>query len=118
MEGGVHDAGPHPFLDLSPMEQVVLLRAERYELRTSVVRLEEGEAIRHLRELGLIELQDAAWVPTRPAGSLVAYLLERLELVRKTRRGKSAPEKKAVIERDVSETVRDLRAQIRALPVP
>jgi len=116
--GEVLDASLHPFLDLSPMEQVVLLRAERYELRTSVIRLGEGEAIRHLRELGLIEFQDVAWVPTNPSGSLVAYLLERLELVRKTRRGKSAPEKKAAIECEVSETVRDLLAQIRALPVP
>jgi hypothetical protein len=109
---------PHPLLDLSPLEQVVLLKAERDQLRCAVVQVSEGMAIVHLAKLGLIEEQDDAWVPTRSRGCLVAQILERLDHVRTTRRSASAPEKKAGAEASVQATLDELVAEVRALPFP
>lgn len=105
---------PHPLLDLSPQEQDLLLRADRDQLR--IVGFREGPALRHLVELKLLELHDGLWVLTRGRGDLVAYYLERLETAREIRRSPSAPEKKAVVQAGLEQTIRQLTAEICALP--
>jgi len=106
----------HPLRDLSPLEQVVLLKAERFELRTAVVQVGEGQAITHLRELGLIEVHDASWVPTPARGTLVARVFERLECARATRRSSTSLEKKAAITAGVEEELGRLVAKVHELP--
>ena len=119
-----YEAHPHPLLDLSPQEQVVLLKAERHQLRCAVVQVGEGLAITHLKELGLIEVQDAgngvgAWVPTAARGCLVARVLERLEHARVTRRNsRTVLEKKAAIAIEVEADLGELVAKVRAIPFP
>lgn len=112
-----YEGSPHPLLDLSPMEQVVLLKASRSELRTAVVSLSEAQAIKHLEALELIEVQDAHWFPTSGRGNLVAYLLDRLDLARTTRRSESAPEKKAAMYVNIEQAISDLLAEIHQLAV-
>lgn len=109
---------PHPLLDLSPMEQVVLLKAERHELRTAVTQFNEGPALKQLRELGLIEVQDGAWVPTTARGCLIARVLDRLEHARVTRRSRSALEKKVAVLEGVEQTLSKLLAKVQELPLP
>jgi hypothetical protein len=112
-----YEVDPHPLLDLSPLEQVVLLKAERHELRTAVVQVGEGLAITHLRELGLIEVLDGAWIPTRPRGCLVARVLERLETARVTRRSRSELEKKEAMLSGIKRNLAELVAEVHALPM-
>jgi len=113
-----YEANPHPLLDLSALEQVVLLKAERNQLRCAVVQVGEGLAITHLKELGLIEVQDDVWFPTVARGSLVARVYERFECARVVRRSQSAPEKKAATAIDLEAEIGELMAEVRALPFP
>jgi len=110
-----YEAHPHPLLDLSPLEQVVLLKAERDNLRCAVVQVGEGQAITHLRELGLIKVQDDAWVPTAERGYLVARVLERLELARSTRRANTSLDKKQAMAIEIEAELVTLLTEVRLL---
>jgi len=112
-----YEAQPHPLLDLSPLEQVVLLKAERYQLRCAVVQVGEGLAITRLRELRLIEVQDEAWVPTDGRGCLVARVLARLELARSTRRARTSVEKKQAMAIEIEAELATLLTEVRLLTV-
>jgi hypothetical protein len=118
MIGMTYDPHPHPLLDLSPLEQVVLLKAERDQLRCAVVQVGEGLAITHLHELGLIEVQDDAWFPTAARGSLIAHVLARLEHGRVVRRSMTSIEKKTAMAIGVEKELGELMVRVRALPLP
>ena len=109
---------PHPLLDLSPMEQVILLKTERDEMRPGCAMMTQYGAINRLRDLELIEFQDGAWIPTTGRGQLVARVLERFEHARTTRRSPSALEKKTAVLEGVERTLGELVAEVRALPFP
>lgn len=117
MSSMTYEASPHPLLDLSPMEQVVLLKAARSKLRVAVVSLTEGEAIKQLQELRLIEVQDEHWFPTEGRGDLVSRVLDRLETAREVRRSPSDLRKKAAMYEQCEEEVSSLLVQIRELAV-
>lgn len=104
---------PHPFLDLSPEEQVTLIKVRDEELRM------HDEALPSLEAMGLIEYADGRFRLTDERGAVVAEYLRVLQDARSARRrGQQAHEPKwSELVDDYELEAGELRARVEALPV-
>lgn len=104
---------PHPLLDLTPEEQITLIKVRDEEVRM------HDEAIPPLEAMGLVEYADGGLRLTEGRGDVVARYLRVLHDVRVARRrGQQVHEPKwSVLSEDYERQATELRERIEALPV-